>query len=60
MRYRIRGRAAIASNAWSEIPLDALDITGVQLTGDFGTIRIINIYNNCEDNSSLDTLAQYL
>ncbi len=60
MRSIILVSAAIASNAWSEIPFDSLDITGVQLTGDFGTIRIINIYNNCEDNSSLDTLAQYL
>ncbi|KJA23255.1 hypothetical protein HYPSUDRAFT_99332, partial [Hypholoma sublateritium FD-334 SS-4] len=52
--------AAISTDAWSEIPFDSLDVTGVQLVGDFGTIRIINIYNNCDDNSSLDTVAQYL
>lgn len=52
--------AAIATDAWSEIPFPSPDVTGVELRGDFGTIRLINAYNDCEHNDTLDIIAAYL
>ncbi|KAF5318094.1 hypothetical protein D9619_012016 [Psilocybe cf. subviscida] len=48
------------SNAHTNININWPDVTAVQLSGDFGTIRIINIYNNCENNNSLTAVAKYL
>jgi len=50
----------ISTDAWTPIPIDSPDITAVQLQGDFGTIRIINIYNDCNYNDSLTALKNYL
>jgi hypothetical protein len=50
----------IPSSNWHTIPIDSPDITAIDLFGDFGTIRIINIYNDCEHNGALDALAQYM
>ena len=40
-------------NNWTEIPFTTPDVTGVQLHGEFGTICVINIYNDCQHNESL-------
>ncbi|THU99516.1 hypothetical protein K435DRAFT_586415, partial [Dendrothele bispora CBS 962.96] len=34
----------ITTGAWTTIPINHADVSAVQLTGDFGTIRIFNIY----------------
>jgi hypothetical protein len=35
-------------------------VTGIQLCGDFGIIHIINIYNDCEHNGSLEVVKEYM
>ena len=50
----------LSSDAWTPISIDSPDVTAVQLQGDFGTIHIINIYNNCKHNDSLTTVKNYL
>ena len=35
-------------------------MTGIQLHGDFGIIHIINIYNDCEHNGSLEVVKEYM
>ncbi|KAF8875637.1 hypothetical protein BD779DRAFT_1443159, partial [Infundibulicybe gibba] len=34
----------INTNSWCPITIDSQDVTGIQMHGNFGTIRIINIY----------------
>jgi hypothetical protein len=50
----------MASNNWTEIPFPSTDVTGIRLCGEFGTICIINIYNDCEHNRSLDVVKEYM
>jgi len=50
----------ISTDAWTPIPIDSPDVTAIQLQGDFGTIRVINIYNDCKHNDSLTAVKNYL
>lgn len=50
----------IPSSSWSPIPFDSPDITAIELRGEFGIIRVINIYNDCEHNDALTVLVRYL
>jgi endonuclease/exonuclease/phosphatase family metal-dependent hydrolase len=50
----------LPSSSWSQIPIDSLDLTAIELRGTFGVIRVINIYNDCEHNDALDVLRTYL
>ncbi|KAF8873836.1 hypothetical protein BD779DRAFT_1451415, partial [Infundibulicybe gibba] len=43
----------IDTNTYTTLPIDSQDIVGIQFHGDYGMIRIINIYNPCENNTSL-------
>ncbi|KAJ7639659.1 hypothetical protein DFH06DRAFT_923141, partial [Mycena polygramma] len=46
----------LPSSMWRQVAIPSPDITAIELYGDFGTIRIINIYNDCEHNDTLDVL----
>lgn len=48
------------SNNWHQIHIPGKDVTGVQLSGEFGRITIFNIYNDCTNNYTLDALERYL
>jgi hypothetical protein len=50
----------LTSNNWTEISLPSTDMTGIRLCGDFGIIHIINIYNDCEHNGSLEVVKEYM
>jgi len=50
----------VAADAWTPLPIDSQDVTAIQLQGDYGTIRIINIYNDCNHNDSLTAVVNYL
>ncbi|KDR65913.1 hypothetical protein GALMADRAFT_81370, partial [Galerina marginata CBS 339.88] len=50
----------IATNSWTQIEVDSFDITGIQLHGEFGTLRIYNVYNDCKHNDSLTVLTNRL
>ncbi|KAJ7157640.1 hypothetical protein C8R43DRAFT_883075, partial [Mycena crocata] len=52
-RSLIMVNTRLPSASWTAIPIDSLDVTAVQLRGDYGTIRIINVYNDCEHNDAL-------
>ena len=47
-------------NNWKEVNLVSYDITGVHLHGPFGSICVINIYNDCENNGSLEVVEEYM
>jgi hypothetical protein len=47
--------------SWRTVPIPSPDITAIDFFGEaFGTIRIINIYNNCDNNASLDVLRNFM
>jgi hypothetical protein len=50
----------LSTDAWKQIPFQHPDITAIELTGEFGTLRIINIYNDCNNNNALTRLSAYM
>jgi Endonuclease-reverse transcriptase len=40
--------------------IDSPNVTGIQIQGEFGTLRIMNIYNNCKNNESLHMVERTL
>ncbi|KAJ7836292.1 hypothetical protein B0H13DRAFT_1558133, partial [Mycena leptocephala] len=53
-RSAILMNAHLPSSMWKPVPIGSPDVTAVELTGVFGTIRIINIYNDCNHNEALN------
>lgn len=51
---------SLNTDSWTEMDIDCPDVTGIELNGDFGTICIFNIYNDCKSNKSLDIVEKYL
>ncbi|KAJ6561061.1 hypothetical protein DFH09DRAFT_806601, partial [Mycena vulgaris] len=43
----------LSSSTWTPIPIPSPDVTAMQIFGSFGTIHIINVYNDCEHNNAL-------
>ncbi|KAJ7770099.1 hypothetical protein B0H16DRAFT_1307108, partial [Mycena metata] len=43
----------LSSSSWAPVPIPSPDITAINLIGDFGTIRIVNVYNDGNHNETL-------
>ncbi|KAJ7869791.1 hypothetical protein B0H13DRAFT_1457417, partial [Mycena leptocephala] len=43
----------LPSSMWKPVLIDSPDVTAVELRGEFGTIRIVNVYNDCNHNEAL-------
>ncbi|KAJ6569115.1 hypothetical protein B0H19DRAFT_938915, partial [Mycena capillaripes] len=52
-RSAIFMNARMPSSTWRPIPIALPDVTAVELYGAFSTIRIINVYNDCNHNRTL-------
>ena len=50
----------ISTNVWTPIKFESPDVTSIQMHGDYGTLHIINIYNDCKHAESLKTLELYM
>jgi endonuclease/exonuclease/phosphatase family metal-dependent hydrolase len=50
----------LATNFWESLPINSSDITAVRLSGNFGQVRIFNIYNDCTHSRTLECLEHYL
>jgi len=50
----------LATNHWESLPIDSSDVTAIRLTGEFGEVRIINIYNDCTHSRTLECLERFL
>jgi hypothetical protein len=42
----------LATSNWMDLRVDCPDVTAVQVWGPFGTVRIFNVYNDCEHSGS--------
>ena len=51
---------SISSNAWTQIDIDSPDVVGVQVVGEQGTLRIINIYNSCDNDEAMEVVDKYM
>jgi hypothetical protein len=50
----------LPTDTWTQIPINSSDIVGLQLHGDFGTIWLINIYNDGDHNKVLQALSKHM
>jgi hypothetical protein len=50
----------ILSDSWKQLNIQHPDITAIELKGPFGTIRIINIYNDCNNNNALAQVSIFM
>jgi hypothetical protein len=48
------------TDSWKQIHFEHPDITAIEIQGSFGTLQILNIYNNCNNNSSLTHISMYM
>ncbi|KAJ7769946.1 hypothetical protein B0H16DRAFT_1307194, partial [Mycena metata] len=44
---------AVPTDAWSQIPVPSKDVVVVELKGEFGTLRMVNIYNDGDHDDTL-------
>jgi ribonuclease HI len=59
-RSMILVNAKISTNSWTALAVDCPDITAIQLTGEWGTLRIFNIYNDQTHFRNMNALSRYL
>jgi len=53
--------AALDTNKWVQITVpDTGDLTAMQIWGEFSSITIFNIYNDCEHSRIVDALDGYI
>jgi len=50
----------LSKNNWHIIPLDTPNITAIELNGDFGKVRIYNVYNACDHARTLQFLERHM
>jgi hypothetical protein len=60
MRSVILINTSLITDSWKQIHFEHPDITAIEIQGSFGTLRIINIYNDCNNNSSLTHVSIYM
>jgi len=52
--------ANLLTDAWKQIHFQHPDITAIEIQGQFGTLRIINIYNNGDNNNALTHISTFM
>jgi len=50
----------LLTDAWKQIEFDHPDITAVEITGQFGTLRVINVYNDGNNNNALTHISAFM
>jgi endonuclease/exonuclease/phosphatase family metal-dependent hydrolase len=51
--------ANILTNYWSQIDIDSGDVTIIRLKGVWGTLMLLNIYNDCEHDDTIELLRNF-
>lgn len=60
MRSIILVNTNLLTDSWKQIKFQHSDITAITLQGDFGTLCLINIYNNCNNNNALTHVSNFM
>ena len=53
-------RTRIKTDTWTIIPIESPDVTAIRLTGAFGTLEIINVYNDGNHSETLHAIANHM
>jgi hypothetical protein len=51
---------SIPTDTWSQLHVPSPDIVAIELRGEFGTLRVVNIYNDGDNNNSRDVLRDFM
>ena len=49
----------LLTDAWKQIDFQHPDITAIEIKGPFGTLCIINVYNDCKNNTALTHISNF-
>jgi endonuclease/exonuclease/phosphatase family metal-dependent hydrolase len=52
-------RANILTDYWSQVDIDSGDVTIIRLKGAWGTLTLLNIYNDCEHDDTIELLRDF-
>ena len=50
----------LLTDAWKRIDFNHPDITAVEITGQFGTLQVINVYNDGNNNNALTHISAFI
>jgi len=50
----------LSKNHWQTIPLHSPYVIAIEITGTFGKVRIYNIYNQCENENTVQFLERHM
>jgi hypothetical protein len=50
----------LITDSWKQIHFQHPDITAIEIYGHFGTLRLINIYNDCNNNHTLTHISNFM
>ena len=51
--------ADILTNNWTQIDFESGDVTVIKLTGTWGSLLLLNIYNDCEHDLTIEQVKQF-
>jgi ribonuclease HI len=49
----------LSTSNWMDLRIDSPDVTAIQIWGDFGTIKIFNVYTDCDHADSIHTIKRW-
>ena len=52
-------RANILTNNWSQLDIESGDVTAVKLTGEWGRLMLLNIYNDCGHDNTVELVKDF-
>src|ERR1700730_19346187 len=53
-------RFSISTNSWTQIDIDSPDVVGVQVVSEQGTLRLVNVYNSCNNDEAMEAVDRYM
>jgi hypothetical protein len=59
-RSIILANANLSTDAWKQVKFKHPDITAVKIQGQFSTLQIINVYNDCKNNNTLTHISTFM
>lgn len=51
--------ARIPTGSWTQVPIECPDVTAIQMTGTFGTIRLFNIYSDGANDDAVNNVKRW-
>jgi hypothetical protein len=52
-------RASIKTDSWRQLDFPSGDVTIVQLKGEWGKLTVVNVYNDCHNDETIQLLMNY-